>query len=96
MNRLVQFDIDLYYANGISYELLSEEDFILLNDYIGKKIYLGEIEGKHSEVNLTLETSDFEVISTDPNELAVFWKLFGNYVGAFSIIDTIKEQMENE
>lgn len=39
---------------------------------IGKDIYFGEVLGKHSEIEGTLEKGDFEMITDDPNVVRVF------------------------
>ena len=55
MRYLVRFDFGLRDAFGEEVRLLTESDFEKLNNKIGSYIYLGEIEGKHSEVS-----GDFE------------------------------------
>lgn len=39
---------------------------------IGKEVYFGEILGKHSEIYGTLEESDIELSTTDPEEVELF------------------------
>lgn len=38
---------------------------------IGKYIYLGDVLGKHSDVSGTLKEEDFEILETDPLNVAV-------------------------
>lgn len=61
---LVRFDFGLRYAFGVEVQLLTEADFEKLNNKIGSYIYLGEIEGKHSEVSGDFEKGDFTVMAT--------------------------------
>lgn len=61
---LVEFDFGLNDAFGQEIQLLTESDFEKLNNKIGSYIYLGEIEGKHSEVSGNFEKGDFKLKST--------------------------------
>ena len=72
---LVRFDFGLSDAFGEEVQLLTEEAFEFLNTKIGSHIYLGEIEGKHSEVNGDFEKGDFTVLSTyeDGSEFVKEW-----------------------
>lgn len=45
---------------------------------VGEQVYFGEILGKHSDVYGPLEAKDLEVISRDPNEIAVFERTVGS------------------
>ena len=72
---LVRFDFGLSDAFGEEVQLLTEADFEKLNNKIGSHIYLGEIEGKHSEVSGDFERGDFIVMSTyeDGSEFVKEW-----------------------
>lgn len=61
---LVRFDFGLRDAFGEEVQLLTEEAFELLNTKIGSYIYLGEISGKHSEIDGNFEKDDFELMAT--------------------------------
>ena len=63
MRYLVKFDFGLRNAFGKEVRLLTSQELQFLKDNIGTKIYLGEIEGKHSEVYGTLEYSDFKILA---------------------------------
>ena len=90
---LVEFDFGLWYAFGCSLEILSEEDLKNVEEFVasGKEIYLGEIEGKHSEVYGPLEKKDYRIVTTDSKEIEVFEKLFGECYGAFCVLEAIGE-----
>ena len=72
---LVRFDFGLRDAFGEEVQLLTESDFEKLNTKIGSHIYLGEIEGKHSQVSGKFETGDFTVMATyeDSSEFVKEW-----------------------
>ena len=72
---LVRFDFGLSDVFGEEVQLLTEADFELLNTKIGSYIYLGEIEGKHSEVSGDFEKGDFTVMATyeDDSEFVKEW-----------------------
>ena len=75
MRYLVRFDFGLRDAFGEEVRLLTESDFEKLNNRIGSYIYLGEIEGKHSEVSGDFEKGDFTVMATyeDGSEFVKEW-----------------------
>ena len=72
---LVRFDFGLSSAFGEEVQLLTELDFEKLNTKVGSRIYLGEIEGKHSQVSGKFEKGDFTVLSTyeDGSEFVKEW-----------------------
>ena len=63
MRYLVRFDFGLNDAFGEEVQLLTSQELQFLKDNIGTKIYLGEIQGKHSEVYGILEYSDFKILA---------------------------------
>ena len=72
---LVRFDFGLRDAFGEEVQLLTEEAFDLLNTKIGSYIYLGEISGKHSEIDGNFEKDDFTLmeIYEDDSEFVKEW-----------------------
>jgi len=94
--RLIKFDMDLWDAYGISYEILNDEEAKTLESYIGMELYFGEISGKHSDVTRELTRDCFDVLTDDPKKIEVFRELTGGHIGSFSVIGTIFEQLENE
>ena len=95
---LVKFDFGLYYAFGESIEILTEEELQKVKDFIAecKEVYLGEIEGKHSDVYGPLETTDFEIISEDQEKIKAFQELIGDNFGAFCMTSAINESLEED
>lgn len=64
MRYLVKFDFGLRDSFGEELRLLTEEQFWFVKGMFGTEIYLGEIEGKHSEVYGDFEESDFKLLKT--------------------------------
>lgn len=48
-----------------------------INNSIGKRVYFGEILGKHSEVEGILERNDLSIISSDKEFIELTKKTFG-------------------
>ena len=92
---LVKFDFGLYNAFGKSLEVLTEEEFQKIKDFSasGKEVYLGEIEGKHSEIYGPLDTGDFEVLTQDPEKIKVFETLLNGHFGAFCMLERVEEAL---
>lgn len=59
---------------------------------MGKKVYFGEVLGKHSEVFGHLEECDLEVVSEDQTFIEQFEKIVGTSFG----YNPIKRIMEEE
>ena len=78
MRYLVRFDFDLEYAFGGELSLLTSQELQFLKDNIGTKIYLGEIDGKHSSVSGRLESSDFKILA-EYEEDNIFVKEFDKH-----------------
>ncbi len=94
--RLIRFDMDLWDAYGISYEIVTDDEAKMLFDYVGQDLYLGEISGKHSDVERELTRDCFDVLTDDPKKIEIFRELTGGHIGSFSVIGTIIDQMEDE
>ena len=78
MRYLVIFDFGLRDAFGEEVQLLTSQELQFLKDNIGTKIYLGEIEGKHSQVSGRLESSDFKILA-EYEEDSAFVKEFDRH-----------------
>ena len=93
MRYLVRFEFGLSYAFGEEVQLLTSQELQFLKDNIGTKIYLGEIDGKHSEVNGTLEYSDFKILA-EYEEDNVFVKEFDRHFNQGFGIDIFSALVE--
>ena len=78
MRYLVKFDFGLRDAFGEEIRLLTSQELQFLIDNIGAEIYLGEIEGKHSEVYGNLEYSDYKLLA-EYEEDNIFVKEFDKH-----------------
>jgi hypothetical protein len=100
MLYLVKFNFGLSDAFGESLEVLTEEDMTVLKKFVedGDDIYLGEINGKHSEVSGPIEEHDYEIVTTDQEVIENFKKIVhpNSSFGAFHMIGTIYEQLEED
>lgn len=68
MRYLVKFDFGLDDAFGKEIRLLTSDELKFLKDNTGTRIYLGEIEGKHSEVSGPLNSEDYVILSEYPDD----------------------------
>ena len=71
--KLYQFDFDTYYSNTEGLFVADEADVAAA---MGKQVWLGSLEGKHSEVYGDLEECDLKVITDDPAFIEQFERLF--------------------
>ena len=78
MRYLVKFDFGLNNAFGKEIRLLTLQELQFLRDNIGTKIWLGEIEGKHSQVSGKLESSDADILA-EYEEDSIFVKEFDKH-----------------
>lgn len=63
MKKLWRFEWDSYYGNLTGLFKATDEEIINL---IGKEVYFGEMEGKHSEVCGTIEEGEITLESDNP------------------------------
>lgn len=94
--KLIKFELSLRGTDLCLAAIVDEEEWKLLENKMKSNytVYLGEVAGKHSAVNVELEENDFKILSEDPNEIAVFQKLFGNEFGNISISYFIEDEGE--
>ncbi len=92
---LVRFDFGNGDAFLESIEVLSEEEFKLIEDFASsdKEVYLGEIAGKHSEVYGPLDRGDYQILTQDPEIIKPFETLLNGSFGAFDMLESIKEAL---
>lgn len=58
---------------------------------IGKDAYFGEVLGKHSEVQGTIEEHEITLKSDDPTAVKIIFELFGHNVSGFNPFDYVSE-----
>ena len=82
MKRLLKLSVDCGRGGGITMLAVVEtEDYRMVRRAVENRdsIYLGEVNGKHSEV--FAEAVEIEVVSTDPAFVAAFEETIGDRVG---------------
>jgi len=74
MKALYKIDLHLHYASatGLFIEDKEKVEWLLRTK---PEIYFGEIAGKHSDVSGVLDKDDIQMITDDPDELAVVSRL---------------------
>jgi len=75
MKKLYRFSVD--YGRMGDIESVFTEDDAVVSKCIGKEVYFGEILGKHSNISVELEESQFEVLSDDPIVIDIIEKYIG-------------------
>ena len=63
---------------------------------IGKDVYFGEVLGKHSEVEGTLEASEITLVSTDQGKVEWLLSLLGHNVSGINPLNHIADEDEEE
>ena len=58
-----------------------------VNEIMGKRIYFGEILGKHSEVEVVIKPDNVTVISTDQDKIIWLKELLGTSVSGYNPLE---------
>lgn len=89
MRKLYSFDADYYYGFVGGLFVAEKSD---IEEMVGHNIYMGEIQGKHSEVQVEFEMSDFVVFSEDENIInMLIEKAGGNTICGYNPSERYKE-----
>lgn len=97
---LIEFNIDLFYAPNINdAHILSQDKWSVYEEFFKKHlddtIYLGEQEGKHSEVRTTgQELLDACRVTQNPDEIAAFRLLYGERRTNSYLLGNIEEHQD--
>lgn len=67
MNVIVGYEADFYYGSQSGLLVIPES---LHTAALGYTVYLGEVAGKHSEMDVTLDAKTFMVLSRDQDLIA--------------------------
>lgn len=78
---MVRFNFGLRDAFGEQLIVLTQEQYEKLKNNAGVEIYIGEWEGKHSEVSGPLEKDDFSMVKCSDEFKNEFLKLYKNGFG---------------
>lgn len=65
-----------------------------LNRAYDKRVYFGEILGKHSDISGTLERSDIEIVSEDQDFIQKLEQLLGTDISGYNPLDYIRDEEE--
>lgn len=99
MRRLVEFraDVSYYAPELICIKVVDDDEWDLLrrlSESPYPTLSLGEVSGKHSEVFLDVDASDF-IVKENPNRINMFLELFPKgFVGNFDVFEYIKYHLE--
>lgn len=95
MERVVRLTVSMRRSSDlVEVAVISDEtwDKIQLAIEKGINVSLGEVAGKHSDVNVVFEPEDFEILSQDQNDCEVLKRLVRGHVGLY-MIDSILEAL---
>lgn len=73
MKGIYRFHWDCGRAGDISSIFVAEDEDV--NAVIGKKVYFGEVLGKHSEVYGTVADDEITLVSSEPADVEMFERL---------------------
>ncbi|MEB3692742.1 hypothetical protein VDJ78_00335 [Bacillus amyloliquefaciens] len=60
-------------------------------DLIGKEVYFGEIDGKHSEVYGEIEEGEIEKVALDPETVATVSTVLGDTWSGYNPLNYVEE-----
>jgi hypothetical protein len=89
VKKLYEFSWHLNYAFVGGLFVADQKD---VDNAIGKMLYFGEVEGKHSEIYGALEAEEISVISEDQEFVEKFEQLVGEF--GYNPLDHIEEDEE--
>lgn len=95
MKVLAQFFWDCGRSGAIDGLFIADKSNI--EKAIGKHVYLGEVLGKHSEVQGDIDSGDITIISEDPIVVELLLNLFEDgTISGFNPLDYIEEQGDED
>lgn len=98
MKTLYKYDIDWGRGYGVEGVFISTPE--ALSKLFGKRIYFGEICGKHSEIEVSFTEDDFEVVSQDQEKIEWLEGLFDETISGHNPLsyyeDEYREEEEDE
>lgn len=89
---LVRFHWDCGRMGDVSGLFITTDE--ALNKGYDKRVYFGEILGKHSEVYGTLERKDIEYVSEDQEFIEKLEALLGTDISGYNPLDYINDEEE--
>lgn len=94
MNNLYSFYVDCGRMGSLDGLFIATQEEV--DKAIGKEMYFGEVLGKHSDVQGTLEAHEIKLVSDDQEKVEWLLELLGENVGGFNPLDYIQESDDEE
>jgi hypothetical protein len=94
MLKLYSFHWDCGRSGDLDGLFVAEEDQV--ESAIGKRLYFGEVLGKHSDVEGILEASDLEEVSSEQDKITWLVDLLGTSISGFNPLEALAEEEEDE
>ena len=94
MLKLYSFHWDCGRSGDLDGLFVAEEDQV--ESAIGKRLYFGEVLGKHSEVEGILEASDLEEVSREQAKITWLVDLLGTSISGFNPLEYLVEDEEDD
>lgn len=94
MLKLYSFHWDCGRSGDLDGLFVAEEDQI--ESAIGKRLYFGEVLGKHSEVEGILEASDLEEVSSEQDKITWLVDLLGTSISGFNPLEYLEEEEDED
>jgi hypothetical protein len=91
--KIIKWNYNSYYVNLEMIAICTDDDIKQLTE-IGD-IYLGEMAGKHSEVCVTVNEEDFEILTSNTNDIDMVKRIFkvnGKLVSGICLWDYIEKK----
>lgn len=94
MLGIYRFSWDCGRAGTLDGVLIADSDDV--RSIVGKYIHFGEVLGKHSDIQGTVEEGELKLVTNDPTEVAVVQKVFRVKTGTISGFSPFDYAVESE
>lgn len=94
MLKLYSFHWDCGRSGDLDGLFVAEEDQV--ESAIGKRLYFGEVLGKHSDVEGILEASDLEEVSNEQDKIIWLVDLLGTSISGFNPLEYLAEEEDED
>lgn len=92
MNNLYSFYVDCGRQGSLDGLFIATQEEV--DKAIGKEMYFGEVLGKHSDVQGTLESHEITLVSSDQDKVEWLLGLLGTCVSGFNPLECISQDDE--
>lgn len=94
MNNLYSFYVDCGRQGSLDGLFIATQEQV--DKAIGSEMYFGEVLGKHSDIQGTLEAHEIKLVSSDQDKVEWLLELLGENVSGFNPLDYIQESDEDD